>query len=1298
MLKLVLNTYRRLKLNYKIHNSQYFSKDWYEEQYSSQLDLFSGSALTHYLAIGWKLGNDPSKKFSTSGYLAKYKDVRDSGECPLVHFLNHGQQEQRTPVTIKSFDFNSVPKETKTEYSQLEYVNSENDTYTPTQKVGIVCHVYYLDLFPPILSYITKLETPYKLYITTPKENVSEVERLVISSAENVEIIVVENAGYDLLPFLKVLPKLKEDGIKYVCKLHTKKGAANLESHYDGIDSVWNDLLIKPIISSNKIVSDILYAFETDEKLGFVSSASVFKSSSHLAYGNAVAVSNIINELNSNQDPSIEWGFSAGSMFWCDFEILRPLLKLNTSEAPEVSATGDYASYWHALERVLGILPLIANKTVALSFITDTLNSKFTLGKLNDQYTSFINRYGIGLTLSTEYTLKKDELLLRKNFPAEDNYSPLENSAERTDNRIDPVLYYLRYGTFLAQELTEDFNSATYWHFYKDVLDARINPLVHFITHGNAQGRISFPAISNVRENIRIVQMEENFSELFYLEENTDVLTSGMSPVEHFCKFGWKELRNPSLNFDIWHEWQALLDIKRAIINPLVYKLLLGKEQEKSASNVLLSEGLSYTKKESVRRICLFAGYDVDGVIDQSVLNYIEELSKYADVYYLADSNMADSELDKLSNITIKAWAFRHGAYDFGSYSKLAINLVGWECISQYDELILANDSCYLIDSLKPVFDKMYASKCDWWGMQATKGLAKTKDKPSNLFEKNIPINEVKKSYLQEYENECFYDFLIGSYFVTFRKNVIAGGELKALLESVRPEKSKLNIIRKYEVGLTRLLINSGYNFDTFIDDLFTFHPIYTENHFKLIEQGFPFFKRFFLTENHYHVPDLYTWEDKLQKMKPNLDLEPIKDNLYRVANNEKLYKNFNITLDDSGNFQYPKMLTNEEFIQRDESEEKDNNLWIFPACAYDNNITGNERAVFELVKNDPSIKKVILTRKNLLNLTGENVTTCLLNSIEGQEYLIHSKIIFVKHSPRVNIPFSINSQLHHFINLWHGIPLKRIGCASLDLQHMLPRLQKENRRNTAVICSSDVDRMAMAAAFYPLTYDNMWLTGLPRIDTILKQEELLADDLASELTLVKNLLKGRKLLFFCPTFKNGQKESYYRFSYFEKQELNRWLKENNYVLGIREHMADSASSYMDNLSDLEVLDLGSKRIKNIELIYRVADSLITDYSSCFIDFMVTSKPIISFAYDHDTYINSERGVFYDLEFAFPGSVCLNFEQLFTALNQLSSGTYMSNHESTYALKQRLFFNNIDTDNSLRLVERVKALYSIKEA
>ena len=191
--------------------------------------------------------------------------------------------------------------------------------------------------------------------------------------------------------------------------------------------------------------------------------------------------------------------------------------------------------------------------------------------------------------------------------------------------------------------------------------------------------------------------------------------------LRHFVTQGWKELRHPSPAFDLWFYWSAHLDPTSEAVNPLVHYLCEGRR----AGLPTLPEVRTAARGDRPRRrrcggCACSPAYDVDGVVDPTVVDYLADLSRFADVYYLADCEMDAAELDKVAPYTKGRWAIRHGRYDFGSYSMLARDLVGWDVIEQYDELLLANDSCYLVQPFDQVFARMDATACDWWGLQAT--------------------------------------------------------------------------------------------------------------------------------------------------------------------------------------------------------------------------------------------------------------------------------------------------------------------------------------------------------------------------------------------------------------------------------------------------------------------------------------------------------------------------------------------------------------------------------------------------
>ncbi len=99
-------------------------------------------------------------------------------------------------------------------------------------------------------------------------------------------------------------------------------------------------------------------------------------------------------------------------------------------------------------------------------------------------------------------------------------------------------------------------------------------------------------------------------------------------------------------------------------------------------------------------RLFLLAGYDRDGIIDSSLIYYINCLNKLGDVILIMDSDCDLNELDKIKSQTIYASAVRHGEYDFGSYKRAYIYAKDNNLLNKYDTLYLVNDSVY-----GPLFD-----------------------------------------------------------------------------------------------------------------------------------------------------------------------------------------------------------------------------------------------------------------------------------------------------------------------------------------------------------------------------------------------------------------------------------------------------------------------------------------------------------------------------------------------------------------------------------------------------------------
>jgi hypothetical protein len=235
---------------------------------------------------------------------------------------------------------------------------------------------------------------------------------------------------------------------------------------------------------------------------------------------------------------------------------------------------------------------------------------------------------------------------------------------------------------------SELFDCQWYRETYPDVELSGMSSHEHYKRFGTLLGRAPNSNIKQQLETLpwdAVVTLTEaavaqastqtvprEFDEAFYLQTNPNIDHRKLTPYAHFSKFGHKDLRNPNADFDIiWYlqNYGDTFDVTK--INPFAHYLQEGKAkgfEPRPPRHVSFNTKASRPLPVGARRACLFAAYDADAHIDEYVLVYLQEMSKHADIFYMADCNIPKSELAKLKGIVKEAWAWRHGAYDFGSY------------------------------------------------------------------------------------------------------------------------------------------------------------------------------------------------------------------------------------------------------------------------------------------------------------------------------------------------------------------------------------------------------------------------------------------------------------------------------------------------------------------------------------------------------------------------------------------------------------------------------------------------------
>ena len=97
-----------------------------------------------------------------------------------------------------------------------------------------------------------------------------------------------------------------------------------------------------------------------------------------------------------------------------------------------------------------------------------------------------------------------------------------------------------------------------------------------------------------------------------------------------------------------------------------------------------------------MKRIAIFAHYSKDNIIEDYVIYLIKELKKVVDkIIFISDSNVDEKEIKNIKDYIYYYNCSKHGEYDFGSYKKGCYWAKENYLLSDFEELIFINDSCY---------------------------------------------------------------------------------------------------------------------------------------------------------------------------------------------------------------------------------------------------------------------------------------------------------------------------------------------------------------------------------------------------------------------------------------------------------------------------------------------------------------------------------------------------------------------------------------------------------------------------
>ncbi|WP_127848658.1 CDP-glycerol glycerophosphotransferase family protein [Lacticaseibacillus hulanensis] len=224
---------------------------------------------------------------------------------------------------------------------------------------------------------------------------------------------------------------------------------------------------------------------------------------------------------------------------------------------------------------------------------------------------------------------------------------------------------------------------------------------------------------------------------------------------------------------------------------------------------------------------------------------------------------------------------------------------------------------------------------------------------------------------------------------------------------------------------------------------------------------------------------------------------------------------------------------------------------------------------------------------------------------------------------------FFIKQPFQHYVNIWHGTPLKCLGKDDGDVRNM-GNVQKNFYTADKLIVTNDYTRQAMIQSFN--------LEGVMRGKVVVApspRNSVLHNQDVRMHVRQRYGIGDREALVYMPTWRGGVSAVDNKSGEIthQLQSMDKRLNDNQ-ILYVKLHPFQAKLEQID-FTPYKHIQQFPDDVESYEFLTGT-DGLITDYSSIMYDYMNTGKPVVLYVYDKDEYY-AERGCYEDIDdYPFP--------------------------------------------------------------
>lgn len=271
------------------------------------------------------------------------------------------------------------------------------------KKILVHLHLYYPEYYAELEQYILNLLPAYDfdLFVTIPEQN-TKLSPKILQSFPNAKIEIVENLGFDIYPFIKVVQSVNLDDYSYLIKLHTKRDInfylfSLFKNKWFG-GSSWREGLLEFIKSKKNIIKVITYLNE-HEHVGMHGGQAYILNQFTDDKNAKIAVKKFLNHDS--------YKYVAGAIFIAKANIFKLLQtrNINSSKFELSDHTHQNVQFAHLMERYLGYC-VTSNNLIRQDCITSKIKCLFI------SIHKYLAQLSNSFVLSVRIT-KKQKLLIK---------------------------------------------------------------------------------------------------------------------------------------------------------------------------------------------------------------------------------------------------------------------------------------------------------------------------------------------------------------------------------------------------------------------------------------------------------------------------------------------------------------------------------------------------------------------------------------------------------------------------------------------------------------------------------------------------------------------------------------------------------------------------------------------------------------------------------------------------------------------------------------------------------------------